>query len=253
MRYCARETAPGTCLTDLLLYPALRSGERGDVRLFLQVVGTEACACVRVVGPWALALQVLLPLVAWLQEPAFLQVAEVGMVETAAVGAACGIALGLPAVWMLARWNAGSRAAPMVPPLGYGIAVALGVQLYLFCNLLSGIGLLILLGRPLAPEAVVPVLQAALVGGCLIVLPLLPWLPLLVGLRVPAPVRVALLLVLTAVLALGFCPNPADAFAQGGAKMGGLLLAGAGSLLLLAAVQPPTRPTEPLHAHRHPR
>ena len=223
------------------------------MRLFLQVVGTEARACARDFGPWALVLQVLLPCVAWLQEPAFLRVAEVGMVETAAVGAACGIALSTPWLWLLARWGAWTRAARTAPPLGYGIAVALGIALYLCCNLLLGMGLLLLLGRPTDPETFAALLAAAGTGGCLIVLPILPWLPWVLGLRLHAALRIALLLVLTGVLAVGFCPNPADAFAQGGAKMEGLLLACAGSLLLLATVQPSTCSTEPLHAHRHPR
>jgi len=223
------------------------------VRLFLQVVGTEARACGRVFGPWALVLQLLLPVVAWLQEPAFLRMAEVGMVESAALGAACGIALGAPWMWLLARWGAGTRAAPTAPPLGYGIAVALGVALYLLCNSLAGMGFLLLLGRPAAPETWGPLLEAAITGGCLLVLPVLPWLPWLVSLRVPAAVRVGVLALSTAVLAVGFCPNPADVFAQGGAKMGGLLLACAGSLLLLAAAQPSCRLPEPHHAHRHPR
>lgn len=223
------------------------------MRLFLKVVGTEARACARVVGPWALVLQLLLPLVAWLQEPAFLQVAAFGMVETAVVGVASGIALSLPWVWLLARWGAGTHAAAPPPPLGYGIAVALGVALYLCCNVLAALGLLLLLGRPVAPEALAPLLAAVWIGGCLLVLPILPWLPWVLGLRVPAALRVALLMLLTAVLAVGFCPNPADAFAHPAAKMGGLLLACAGSVLLLAAVQPSTCSTDPLHAHRHPR
>ncbi len=223
------------------------------MRLFLHLAWTEACALGRVCGVWVLALHLLLPVLAWLQEPAFLRFGALGMVETAALGSAAGAALGVPFVWALARMGGSSRSGYGAPPVSYGIAVATGIALFLCANLLAAMGLLLILGRPLDPGALPPLLVAVATAGCLWVLPLALLLPWFVALRAPIWVRGTLILVLSAALAVGFCPNPAETFAHPGAKMGGLLLACAGSLLLLALAQPTRVLSESFHAHRHPR
>ena len=223
------------------------------MRLFLQLAWTEAAACWRLLGPWALVLQLLVPWLAWLQEPAFLQVGALGMVETAVLGATTGIALGTPAVWALARWNAGAFVRKQPPPASYGIAVTAGIALYLFFNTFCGIGLALLLGRPIDSAATGPWVAATAVGGCLLVLPIAPWLPLLAGLSVPSWLRATILLGVTLATALAFAPDPAELPAYAHGKMGGLWLATAGSFALLFAFQNPRTSPTVSHAHRHPR
>lgn len=219
----------------------------------MQLAWTEALGCWRLLGPWALALQVLVPCLAWLQEPAFLRVGPLGMVETAVLGVATGIALCTPAVWSLSRWTTSGSVRTQPPPASYGIAVATGVALYLFCNALCGIGLALLLGRLPEPAALVSWLAATALGGCLLVLPIAPWLPFLASLSVPPWLRTTFLLGMTAATAVGFCPDPAELPVAPHGKMVGLFLATAGSLALLVAIQLPRTSHSFAHAHRHPR
>lgn len=112
-----------------------------------RVAWCELVANLRSFGPWVLGITLLPPLLAVVQEPAFLSLYGERITERAFLAAGVAAAIGLHLAWILSRAPTDRTLQLAVPPVRYQLGITLGVQIPLLLANAGAFLMIFSLGR----------------------------------------------------------------------------------------------------------